>query len=540
MIKKVEISTLILLFILVFYCALTIGTGWDELSEILRGNQRLKYLFSLGSWENYWKEQNDEFYPGFYTTLASFFTKMFPKKYEFEIWHLINSLVSIFTIFGIYRISRNLFNKKVGKIIFLLCFFNPTFFGHMAINPKDTIVAFANVWTTYFFLKYLQNQNPKINLNYYVILAGLTIGLGTGVRIPFVITLAPLFIFAIVDMLFFKKITNQNFCLKKFTFDLILVLIIAYLITVSFWPHAHVNIFTEPFKLLLLFIERSSDGANVVALPWMLFNGNFVETNPPPNSYLIISFFHKLPEFILFSYVIFIYLIFTNKKFFLIQFNFFWTKVFLILFIFLFPIVSFIISPYIAYDGLRLVIYLIPYFCIIPGLAIYYLIYNFKSLVSKILILTIGSLIIYYLYIFALLTPYQYIYLNRFNGKFANAYNKYENDYWGTSFKELIKKIPTETNLISNNKKNKIIFCGYTPFLGKKELEKLENLKFELKSIYEKNDYDYVIMTNRIIVERNKNILPKVKTCFEKFDGTDLIKVERNGLMLSTLRKNLN
>ena len=47
--------------------------------------------------------------------------------------------------------------------------------------------------------------------------------------------------------------------------------------------------------------------------------------------------------------------------------------------------------------------------------------------------------------------------------------------------------------------------------LLKKELEKLENLKFELKSIYEKNDYDYVIMTNRIIVERNKNILPKVK-----------------------------
>ena len=56
MIKKVETSTLILLFILVFYCALTIGTGWDELSEILRGNQRLKYLFSLGSWENYWKD----------------------------------------------------------------------------------------------------------------------------------------------------------------------------------------------------------------------------------------------------------------------------------------------------------------------------------------------------------------------------------------------------------------------------------------------------------------------------------------------------
>ena len=148
---------------------------------------------------------------------------MFPKKYEFEIWHLINSLVSIFTIFGIYRISRNLFNKKVGKIIFLLCFFNPTFFGHMAINPKDTIVAFANVWCTYFFLKYLKKQSSKVNLNYYVVLVGLTIGLGTGVRMPFILTLFPLFIFGVVDILFFKKITNHNFCFKKFTFDILIL-----------------------------------------------------------------------------------------------------------------------------------------------------------------------------------------------------------------------------------------------------------------------------------------------------------------------------
>ena len=123
---------------------------------------------------------------------------------------------------------------------------------------------------------------------------------------------------------------------------------------------------------------------------------------------------------------------------------------------------------------MRLVIYLIPYFCIIPGLSIYYLIYNYNFLSSKILLVTIASLIIYYLYIFALLTPYQYTYLNKFNGKFTNAYNKYENDYWGTSIKELIKRIPYETNIISQNTKIKIIFCGYTPFLGKIELDNLD------------------------------------------------------------------
>ena len=159
--KKIELSTIVILFIFVFYCALIIGIPWDEGFEITRGKERLKYLLSLGSYKIYWDYQSEEFNPGFYSTLAIFITNMFPKKFENEIFHLTNSLFSILTVFGIYKISSILFNKKVGKIIFLLCFLNPIFFGHMAMNSKDTIVAFANVWSTYIFLRYLQNQKKN-------------------------------------------------------------------------------------------------------------------------------------------------------------------------------------------------------------------------------------------------------------------------------------------------------------------------------------------------------------------------------------------
>ena len=192
--KKVEIFTLALLLIFAFYCALSIGISWDFDPEVNRGNERLKYILFQNSFEDYilasWNI-GDEFYPAFYTTLTSFIAHLFPKKYEFEIWQLTNSIFSILTVFGIYRISSNLFNKKVGKIVFLLCFLNPIFFGHMAMNPKDTIIAFANVWSTYIFLRYLQNQNQKEKCNRYILLAGLTVGLGTGMRIPFIITLIP-------------------------------------------------------------------------------------------------------------------------------------------------------------------------------------------------------------------------------------------------------------------------------------------------------------------------------------------------------------
>ena len=66
----------------------------------------------------------------------------------------------------------------------------------------------------------------------------------------------------------------------------------------------------------------------------------------------------------------------------------------------------------------------------------------------------------------------------------------------------------------------------------------LLKLNYEKKDLYG-NDFDYIIMTNRVVEDKNNNILTNVKTCFEKFQGEDLISVERNGLMLSTLRKKL-
>ena len=50
MLKKVEISTLVILIIFAFYFALTIGSSLDEPYEMTLGKERLKYLFSFGSY----------------------------------------------------------------------------------------------------------------------------------------------------------------------------------------------------------------------------------------------------------------------------------------------------------------------------------------------------------------------------------------------------------------------------------------------------------------------------------------------------------
>ena len=147
-------------------------------------------------------------------------------------------------------------------------------------------------------------------------------------------------------------------------------------------------------------------------------------------------------------------------------------------------------------------------------------------------------LTIYYLFIFVSLTPYQYSYLNFFNGDFSKASKKFENDYWGLSIKELINKIPENENLISKDR-IKIAFCGVSRLQAKIYLNKLANFKYT-EADYYSEDFDYVIMTNISQGKKHHDEddkLENVKTCFENFKGVDVLSVKRKGLVLSVLRK---
>ena len=87
-------------------------------------------------------------------------------------------------------------------------------------------------------------------------------------------------------------------------------------------------------------------------------------------------------------------------------------------------IIGFII-PLVIYDGMRHFLWVVPYYCIIPGLTIYYLIENFNLLKSKLALISLSFFIIYFLFNFFLITPYQYTYLNIFNGKVKNKLSYY-------------------------------------------------------------------------------------------------------------------
>ena len=88
----------------------------------------------------------------------------------------------------------------------------------------------------------------------------------------------------------------------------------------------------------------------------------------------------------------------------------------------------------------------------------------------------------------------------------------------------------------------KIAYCGVAGSNTEFYLKRIKNFKFN-HADSSKEDYDYIIMTNRVIYpddiqkNTNKEILNSLETCYTKFVGKDVLTVKRNGLLLSTLRK---
>ena len=519
-------KNILLFFLLLFsiFCGLIIGQTWDESFEIYKGKNTIEYLFSFGENNNYWEAR--ERFSAIYWSILYLLTKQFPKEFLTESTHIINLFFSLTAVFGIARLSKELFNKKVAEITFLILFFYPIFFGHLSINTKDTILACCHVWISYLLFRYLKKQNKKVKKNRYIIYIGILAAIGTGIQIVFLGSLIPLFIFSIMEIIFFKKIITSNFDKKKLIIDIIKSFIIFYFLLLLFWIDVHQNIFYLPFK----YIVSTFADSFWTGWPYNLVNGNYYLSKEIPKSYLVTNLIYKSPEYFLFTYIIFPFLFLFSKRFFYETFAFFNYKIIFLTVLLLYPILILYILPYPVYDGMRLFLWTLPYFCIVPALTFYYFISNFNSILNKILLVFLFILTTYFLSIFFLITPYQYTYLNAFNGTKETRYKKFENDYWGASIKELIN--------ISNFEKNKQIAfatCGINNLIAEKYFLKKENLNFVFVN---PKDADYIIMTNRAVPNiKNENNSNSIINCFDNFDGKDIFFVERNGLTLSKIKK---
>lgn len=507
--KKEEIIKIILI-IYTIYCAYNIGMSWDEGYHQEIGKINLEYLLSFGL-------INEPFlykykFSTLYWSISSLISQIFPKDYILEVFHIINAFFGLMIILGVYKINKILFNKSVAKIASIFLFFTPFFFGHLAINNKDIILAFAYIWIIYYTYKYTYfNYNFKKKL-FLIFKISLLAALGTGIQLLFFGSLIPVVIIFLTIILLNKVKT-----LKVLLVDFILFFIFFYFILVLFWVDSHSNIIQMPIELLIksFMIE--------VGWPFNLLNGNYFYTNEVPYNYLLINYFYKLPEFIIILYVIFIPVIFFNRGKLKDYFKNFKNIIILILLLLIYPslIVSFI--PYPIYDGIRHFLWSAPYLVIIPSITAYLIFLN-KGYIYNIIKVFLSILFLFHIFNFLTITPYHYTFLNYFSGPKELRYQKFENDYWSTSLKELI--------MSSDLKEDKINFfsCGVNPGIVKIYMKQ----KYKRSEFTKKEEAFYIIMTNRTLYSDKKQ---SISNCYDEYDVENVAEVKRNGLVLSAIKK---
>ena len=515
---------IIILFFFGLWNSLVIGGSWDEPFHAANGIRRLRYLISFGEYQNY-QYANNQFYPGLYDTLSSSISYVIYKFYPnffgnffFNIKHFINFIFASFSIYGLYSFVK-LFSKNelLALLSSLLTILNPFFFCHMGINPKDTIIFFSLIWFLYFFYKYISKEKDLKNL----ILFSIFIGFGCGIRISFLGIIFPIILFGIINYIKIFEYSLGKF-LKKKIFDIIICIVIILFLTLLTWPHLHQGNFT-------IFLETLKNSISWSAGPKLgLINGIFYETSNTPKTYFLSFLLFKMPIYQSLLFFISIIFIFLKKDFFKNHINQFFKFIFLNLFIIFFIIFLTIILNVKIYDGIRLFLFLIPFFCTICAFSIIYFFHNFKkNYVNFILSSLFIFLITLSLSRFIILTPYQYSYLNYNFKSLDMAANKFENDYWNTSWKELIKNLPTEIGGKKLNKFN-IAVCGGDTNIARYYLSK----KYRTFNITNARDANFIIMTNRSSFDTKDK-----RTCFDVYKGQDLFFVKRGNLILSKFTK---
>ena len=306
-----------------------------------------------------------------------------------------------------------------------------------------------------------------------------------------------------------------------------IIIVLASIILFSFWFNAYEN-------PLFTLIESFKQTINLTKGPaTSIINGNLYDTIDTPRSYLPLFYLNRFPIFIIILNLLFLILFFLKNDFFTRKYNSFNSKVFSNFLIIFVPISIAIFLKVTLYDNFRLFLFVIPFLSLFSAISLNFIIENFnKNIIYKLNFFLILFTSVFFLERFIRLTPYQYDYSNYTNLKYKNTQNLYQHDFWATSYKELVKKVVKKDEF--KNKKFTISVCGGNLWQIAYEFNKNKYFKKNV-SYYHKfvaDKADYIIMINRLGGGNYKNV-----KCFDRFQGTNIDSVERNGITYSLIRK---
>lgn len=402
--------------------------AWDEAQHAIYGSYVWDY-FRSGFQDMRWRTDIGGLYS--YGTLFDLPSAIFHRSFSdnlFEWRSFFMAVTGALAIPAVAKIGRRLGGERVAIFSVASLLMMPQFVGQSFINCKDIPLATGVTWSVLGIFMVLE----KPTLSRFVLLGvifGLTLSVRIGGAVVGVFFVAGLLFCGVRSYIRESVIRDWNRVMTQRNLGgLVLTGLLTWVLLVAFWPYAHEHPFLNPIKAF----QESS--AFPISYP-VQFLGQNIESAKLPWHYLPVMLFLTTPVAIAVWFGIGIW----------VGVGRLWAKIgaagseriFVVLFWLLFPIAFVWIQKPNVYDGVRHFLFLLPAMAVISGLgaaSVAAWIDRRKDMVGTVGVAATLAVIIPDLFS---MHPYQYVFYNVFAGDRQTLHQRFETDYWATSYREV-------------------------------------------------------------------------------------------------------
>ncbi len=420
------------------------GISWDEQLQNTYGQKLLEYYTSGFENDGAFTYINLFLYGGAFDLAAAIANLISPFG-EYETRHLLGGLVFLGGLYGAWKLTDLLAGERAALIALLCLATTPLLYGHGFINPKDTPLAWAGIWTTYFACRILAASGVNERPSWGVIVGfAVSLGLTVGTRViglVYLDYLAGVFVVAAVARSFGgEPVSIMWQRMRTNAVPLIVAVIIAAIVMALVWPWA----VQEPFNMVAAF--RSF--AHFAFYPNVLWNGELIPADQMPKNYLPGLLLLQLPEFVLLGLVIAAGVGVTAlRRNILTLFAAPISQQYLYVIVsFAVPILGYLVLHPTVYNGLRHFLFTVPPLVILAAIGLERGL-GFVLTKNRVAGLVLTAVLAFgfarQVVLMAGLHPYEYIAYNSIAGGVSGAQNRFELDYWGTTLAESARGLAT-------------------------------------------------------------------------------------------------
>lgn len=420
------------------------GLTYDEPNHVLYGDLIVEYFRT-------WGESKDalefsRYYGGGFDLFAALLRRALPLD-TYEATHLACVIAGLLSVAGCWGVARQLSGPAAGLVAMLTLGLTPVYFAHQFNNMKDIPFAAGYIWALYFCVKCL-SELPRPRLQVWLGF-GLCAGLAMSVRIAGLLLLlyglAALLVTWGAARVRASVQSNEPFsdlrCLLRALGAWSLSAGIAWVVMVAPWPWALQAPLSRPFETLSRFSNYQAYTSPT------LLHGEMVPSNGAPWDYLPSYFALQLPELALPLMLAAVGLLIWGCVRFTRHDHVELRKVAalgVVVVSVLFPPAYAAAKGATVYDGLRQFLFLVPPLCALVGVGAQ-LALRFARVRARFLswglAAVFGLCITRQAVAMVQLHPYQHVHFNWFAGGYPEIAERYETEYYGTTYLELHRQL---------------------------------------------------------------------------------------------------